>query len=140
MPARTILLILLCVGLLAIAGCGGDDNSSDSTSTAAPAPTVATTGQSTVPAKPAKPPASSPAPSGNPGPPTVKVPDLVGQSLAAAQQVLAKAGLAFRAESTKGDRSQIRSNWEVCETAPAAGRRAPVASPVTLLTAAPGGC
>jgi hypothetical protein len=143
---RARIFILLCAALL-IAGCGGgDDNSTSSQATTSPAVSVGTTGQTTVggqptkPAKPAKPPATAPVPSGNPGPPTAKVPNLVGQPLSTAQAVLARLGLAFRAESTKGDRTQIKSNWEVCETAPAAGHRAPVSSPVTLLTAAPGGC
>jgi hypothetical protein len=137
---RARIIILLGAGLL-IAGCGGsDDNSTSSQATTSPAVSVATTGQTTVQGKPTKPTVTTPAPSGHPGPPTVKVPDLIGQSLSSAQQALGDIGLAFRAESTKGDRSQIKSNWEVCQTAPAAGKRAPISAPVTLLTAEPGGC
>lgn len=138
------LACLLCAGT--IAACGSDD-SDDSASQTAPATTAtgpsvtATAPAATTPAPPTSAPVSPG--SGNPPPadqPAVRIPDVVGQSLAAAQKALAGAGLTGTAEALQGDRTQIRNDWEVCKTVPAGGKRAPGDSPITLITAAPGGC
>lgn len=137
------LACLLCAG--AIAACGSD-NGDDSASQSGAAPPTATgpstTVTATTPQAPTPTPASPGKPSSEPpaGAPLVRVPDLVGQSLAAAQKALAGAGLTGTAEALNGDRTQIRNNWEVCKTVPRGGKRAPGNSPVTLITAAPGGC
>jgi hypothetical protein len=140
------LACLLCAGT--IAACGSD-NSDDSASQTGPAPTTATappataTGPSAaVPATPTAPPANAPGTSNVPpaNAPVVRIPDVTGQSLAAAQKALAAAGLTGTAEALNGDRTQIRNDWEVCKTVPAGGKRAPGDSPITLITAAPGGC
>ena len=140
------LACLLCAGT--IAACGSD-NGDDSAGQTGPAPTTATgppataTGPSAT--VPATPPASTPVAPGtsNVPPangPSVRIPDVTGQTLAAAQKALAAAGLTGTAEALNGDRTQIRNNWEVCKTVPAGGKRAPGDSPITLITAAPGGC
>jgi beta-lactam-binding protein with PASTA domain len=86
--------------------------------------------------KPGKgPPASLPTKGKN-----VAVPDLVGGTLAEAEIKLRTARLVMTAESTKGDRTAIEPDWEVCETVPAAGRRAPAGSPIAVIAAAPGDC
>jgi PASTA domain len=143
------LACLLCAGI--IAACGSD-NSGDSASqtgavtTSATAPPATATGPAaTVPATVPAPPAGAPIGKGtsNTPPanaPLVRIPNVTGQSLAAAQKALAAAGLTGTAEALNGDRTQIRSNWEVCKTVPAGGKRAPGDSPITLITAAPGGC
>lgn len=142
-PALLLSAAALAAGV--IAGCGDDEDSSEpatspATSTAAPA-TGATTNTAQEPAPAPKP---KPKPQGGtpvpPGPGAIALPDVVGSKLSDAQKQLEKLGLAGRAESLSGLRAEIKPDWEVCETSPAAGKRVPKASTVTLISDRPGAC
>ena len=156
--ARRILTALATVAAVsataaALVACGSDNNGGTSStsstggpaaSTAVPPPAAAGTEATPItgtgkqkPSKGNGPPASVVA---VPGQKNVVVPDLVGKTLADAQTALRSAGLVLDAESTKGDRSQIQTDWEVCQTVPGAGKRTPAGSPIAVITAAPGGC
>lgn len=144
--AWSAVLSLVLFAALA-AGCGSDNNDDSSSQTTSTPATVPITRTTTAPAKNAKPGPKPPKPpsggGGNgspPAPPRVVVPDLVGKSLADAQAALSNAGFSFVAEAKSGDRTEIRTSWEVCQTVPKPGARAPVNSPITLITAAPGAC
>jgi beta-lactam-binding protein with PASTA domain len=130
------LVAALAAGLLA--GCGGDDETTTPTlQTTPPASTASTpsppTGTDTAPAT--TPPVTTPGGGGK-----VALPNLVGSQVGEAQASLVKLGLSGRAESLTASRTEIRPDWDVCETHPAAGVRLAPGSPVTLVTAKPGGC
>ncbi|MGZ5313295.1 MAG: PASTA domain-containing protein [Solirubrobacterales bacterium] len=134
--AAALAAIVVAAGLLA--GCGGDDETTTPTvQTTPPASTAstpsATTGTEATPAP--TPPTTAPGGGGK-----VAIPNLVGGRLDAAQASLVKLGLSGRAENRTGSRTEIERDWEVCEMHPAAGKRVAPGSPVTLVTARPGGC
>lgn len=134
-----VMALMACVaatGLLA--GCGDDDETTTPTApTTQPAPTDSTPGSTTATdtATAPAPPTTTPGGGGK-----VALPDLVGGRLDAAQASLLKLGLSGRAEALSASRTEIKPDWEVCETHPAAGKRLAPGSPVTLVTAKPGGC
>ena len=140
---RSLWALLLLAGIFggtALAGCGGDDEdttaSIQATTNAASVPERST--GAAAPASPQNPPAVQPPTNGKPA--KVVLPNLVGTTVGAAQSTLGKLGLSGRAESVTGDRTEIEQSWEVCETHPGAGRRLAPGSPVTLVSAKPGGC
>ncbi len=142
---RLPLLALALAAAALIAGCGDDEDSGDATTTAAPSTAATetaateppTTTATAPPPKPKKPQAGQPVP---PGPGAIKIPNLVGSKLGDAQKELEGLGLAGRAESASGLRAEIKPDWEVCETSPAPGRKAPQGATVILISDKPGGC
>jgi PASTA domain-containing protein len=135
--------VLACAGALAACGSDDEDTSTDSTSgVATSAPTVsvptATTGPTpTAPAaKPPKTPPSSVPAVGK----KATVPDVVGKTVADATVALRASGLVLDAEAKSGDRADIESSWEVCQTVPGPGKRTPSGTPVAVISAPPGQC
>ena len=137
MNAKRLSMLFVAAALAAgvVAGCGDDDE--DTTT-----PTVQTTVPTTAPTtsvgteETTAPPATAPGGEGG----NVSIPELVGVSVKEAQASLLKLGLAGRAESLTGSRTEIKPDWEVCATYPASGKSVDAASSVTLVSAKPGGC
>ena len=139
---KTLLAAALAPAVLAIglvAGCGGDDETSTDTvaatvTTTAPAPATGTGGEATAPTPP---PTTTQPPTGG----TNTVPNLIGSTVAEAQKALNELSLSGRAENKSGgSRTDIKIDWEVCETHPKADAKLPIGSPITLLAAAPDAC
>jgi PASTA domain-containing protein len=135
--------VLVCAG--ALAACGSDDEdsptgSTSSVATSAPTVPVPTATTSPTPTAPApKPPKAPPAPLPVNGK-NAKVPDVVGKTLQEATAALRQAGLVLDAEAKSGDRADIESSWEVCQTVPGPGKRTSAGTPVAVISAPPGQC
>lgn len=139
LPCGLTLGVAMAVAVAAVvAGCGGSGGGGDTTTIireqAAPS--------QPAPSEPAPTPKkkkkhrASPSDQGGGGGKTV--PDEVGERLDVAEDDLDERGIRFKEVGGGSFGIVVRSNWEVCETRPAAGQ--PVGGAVKLIVDRPGAC